>query len=111
MYRLHIDIPLGPNENDAIQQVEDLMHWHFADPEAKDKIKYLMGNVNQINYRLGHDEDRQKSNYLNKTENGHVTNKKSRIDFDVSVEDSSEDPSQGRFGWVNDMLNGLENKI
>ena len=32
-----------------------------------------------INYRLGHDDDRQKSNYMIKNENGHVANKKSRI--------------------------------
>ena len=79
MYRLHIDIPLGSNEDDAIEQVEKLMHWHFADSDAQVKIKSLMGGVDQVNYRLGHDEDRQKSNYLNKTESGHVTNKKSRL--------------------------------
>jgi hypothetical protein len=37
--------------------------------------------VEQINYRVGHDEDRQKSNYLIKTPSGHVNNKKSRILF------------------------------
>ena len=98
MYRLHIDIPLGPNENDAIQQVEDLMHWHFADVDAKEKIKYLMGNVDLINYRLGHDEDRQKSNYLDKNENGHVTNKKSRISLSDSADDTQEE-----FDWVDKM--------
>ena len=98
MYRLHIDIPLGPNENDAIQQVEDLMHWHFADADAQEKIKYLMGNVEQINYRLGHDEDRQKSNYLDKNENGHVTNKKSRISLSDSADDTQEE-----FDWVGKM--------
>tara|TARA_Y100000004_G_C8868606_1_gene392239 strand:- start:702 stop:959 length:258 start_codon:yes stop_codon:yes gene_type:complete len=81
MYRLHIDIPLGSNENDAIQQVEDLMRWHFEDPDAREKVKNLMSDVTQINYRLGHDEDRQKSNYMKKTENGHVTNKKCRLDY------------------------------
>ena len=94
-FRLHIDIPLGPNENDAIQQVEDLMHWHFADVDAQEKIKYLMGNVEQINYRLGHDEDRQKSNYIDKNENGHVTNKKSRISLSEST-----DENQEKFGWA-----------
>lgn len=81
MYRLHIDIPLDSNEDDAIRQAKDLMHWHFADVDAQEKIKSLMGDANQVNYRLGHDEDRQKSNYLNKTENGHVTNKKTRLTF------------------------------
>jgi len=81
MYRLHIDIPLGPNEDDAIQQVKDLMKWHFEDEDSQEKIKYLMGNVDTVNYRLGHDEDRQKSNYLSKNENGHVSNKKIRLTF------------------------------
>jgi len=33
----------------------------------------------QINYRLGHDDDRQKSNYLNMDAEGHVNNKKTRL--------------------------------
>jgi hypothetical protein len=81
MYRLHIDIPLGSDEEKVIEQVKAFMLWHFADADAQEKIKSLMGDVDQVNYRLGHDEDRQKSNYLNKTENGHVTNKKSRLTF------------------------------
>lgn len=35
----------------------------------------------KINYRLGNDEDRQKSNYLNINENGHASNKKSIIEL------------------------------
>ena len=81
MYRLHIDIPLGLNEDDAIQQVKDLMKWHFEDEDVQEKIKYLVGNIDTVNYRLGHDEDRQKSNYLTKNENGHVSNKKIRLTF------------------------------
>ena len=81
MYRLHIDIPLGSDEEKVIEQVKAFMLWHFADADAQVKIKSLMGDVDQVNYRLGHDEDRQKSNYLNKTESGHVTNKKSRLTF------------------------------
>jgi hypothetical protein len=37
--------------------------------------------ISEVNYRLGHDEDRQKSNYLLKTPSGHVVNKKSRIEL------------------------------
>tara|TARA_R100001463_G_scaffold114284_3_gene169481 strand:+ start:12 stop:263 length:252 start_codon:yes stop_codon:yes gene_type:complete len=81
MYRLHIDIPLGSDEEEAIEQVRSLMHWHFSDADAQEKLKTIMGGVDQVNYRLGHDEDRQKSNYLNKTESGHVTNKKTRLTF------------------------------
>jgi hypothetical protein len=36
-------------------------------------------NIQEINYRLGHDDDRQKSNYFMKNENGHVSNKKCKI--------------------------------
>ena len=39
------------------------------------------GSNFQMNYRLGHDEDRQKSNYLMKNEEGHVNNKKCRLTF------------------------------
>ena len=56
-YRLHIDVPLGTDEEDAIPEISGM------------------------NYRLGHDEDRQKSNYLMKNEEGHVNNKKNRLTF------------------------------
>ena len=78
-FRLHIDIPLGYDEYEAIEKVRNLIHWHFCDPEAREKIMRLMGNIEEVNYRLGHDEDRQKSNYLQKTDTGHVTNKKCRL--------------------------------
>ena len=81
MYRLHIDIPLGSDEEEAIKQAKELMHWHFSDEDAQEKLKTIVGGVEQVNYRLGHDEDRQKSNYLNKNDNGHVTNKKTRLTF------------------------------
>ena len=65
MYRLHIDIPLNYTEKQAI--------------ELSDQITLMISRVitnHQINYRLGNDEDRQKSNYLTKNANGHVSNKK-----------------------------------
>jgi len=80
-FRLHIDIPLGYDEHDAIDRARNLLHWHFSDPEAQEKIKNIIGIVDEVNYRLGHDEDRQKSNYLQKTDSGHVTNKKCRLNF------------------------------
>ena len=66
MYRLHIDIPMSCTENEAIElshSVAILISLHLRQPQ-------------QINYRLGHDDDRQKSNYLVKNANGHVSNKK-----------------------------------
>ena len=81
-YRLHIDIPLGGDEETAIKNANQLMHWTFSDVDCKERILRLTNNdINQINYRLGHDEDRQKSNYLQKNENGHVSNKKIRIEI------------------------------
>lgn len=69
-YRLHIDIPLPFTEHESIQ-ISNMI------------IQYMSGlnnnSVEEINYRLGHDDDRQKSNYMMKNENGHVNNKKSKI--------------------------------
>jgi len=77
-YRLHIDIPLGIDEEKAVNTVQHLMQWCFNDDRHQvDKMK--MHGISCVNYRLGNDEDRQKSNYLTKNENGHVNNKKSRI--------------------------------
>lgn len=75
MFRLHIDIPLNTNEATAAALSETIVAM------LVDNITPVVnGNVlTEINYRLGHDDDRQKSNYLIKTESGHVANKKSRV--------------------------------
>ncbi len=74
-YRLHIDIPLSGGEEEAVKIGEEIIRLL--------NIRHKMSEmgVEQINYRVGHDEDRQKSNYLIKTPSGHVNNKKSRILF------------------------------
>jgi hypothetical protein len=71
MFRLHIDIPLPHTEEEAIKMANAII--------ASLNTNKL--DVECINYRLGHDDDRQKSNYLDKNENGHVSNKKSKILF------------------------------
>ena len=76
-YRLHIDIPLSMTEEQALiasQQILGLL----AEEDMQALILNAIG-VEEINYRLGNDEDRQKSNYFQKNENGHVSNKKSKI--------------------------------
>lgn len=76
-YRLHIDVPLNMSEEEAriaSMQILGLL----ADHDDKVIIMNAIG-IHEINYRLGHDDDRQKSNYLTKNENGHVNNKKSKI--------------------------------
>lgn len=76
-YRLHIDIPLEMTEEEA-KNVSISLLSIFAGEESDAVILNALG-VKEINYRLGHDEDRQKSNYFMKNENGHVNNKKSKI--------------------------------
>ena len=68
------------DEEEATQKAEYFMKFVFSDDDQAERMRKNF-NLTQLNYRLGHDEDRQKSNYLKKTENGHVTNKKIRIDF------------------------------
>ena len=81
-YRFHLDIELGGDEDRAIelskQFLETLEHAEddmglFYDVSCLDPVK--------ISYRLGHDDDRQKSNYLDINENGHCSNKKLRIKY------------------------------
>jgi hypothetical protein len=78
MFRLFIDIPLSMTEKEAVKVSQKIM--------SLVNVQHILNEcgVEQINYRLGHDEDRQKSNYLEKTESGHVTNKKSKIDLTAS---------------------------
>jgi hypothetical protein len=72
-YRLHIDIPMPFSEQDALKNAE-LIVSYLNNMTLIEKV-----NISEINYRLGHDDDRQKSNYFMKNENGHVNNKKCKI--------------------------------
>lgn len=77
MFRLHIDIPLNTDEATAAALSETIVAQLASNitPTLRDK------GITELNYRLGNDEDRQKSNYLIKTESGHVANRKSRVAF------------------------------
>ena len=75
-YRLHIDIPLPLSEAEAIATTE-LVIAALQSPQLLQGLQSR--GVPSINYRLGHDEDRQRSNYLEKTPSGHVTCNKCRI--------------------------------
>ena len=78
-YRLHIDIPLGSSQEDAVLIASRMISSISTHVRERSKIEDA---VTEFNYRLGHDEDRQKSNYLLMNENGHVDNKKIKIVFD-----------------------------
>jgi hypothetical protein len=76
-YRLHIDISLGSDECEAInnsRQIMGILEGNFH--------RFRAMNIERINVRLGHDNDRQKSNYLIKDENDHVSNKKIKMFVD-----------------------------
>ena len=68
-YRLHLDIPLGPDQERAIIDSEIFTRCLTDALTAH-------GAAVQINYRLGNDSDRGKKNYLDINENGHASNKK-----------------------------------
>jgi len=76
MYRLHIDIPMPFTEEEALKKSSMIIAF------LQNNILIEKLDIDQINYRLGHDDDRQKSNYFIKDENGHVNNKKSKIVLD-----------------------------
>ena len=81
MYRLHIDIPLGTDEAVAIYKGNLLIQELIKEHPHRSDLTHINEKyqIEQVNYRLGHDEDRQKSNYFDKNENGHCTNKKTKI--------------------------------
>ena len=74
-YRLHIDIPLNMSEEQALSVSQQIL----GIVAGVDEMTLNTIGVEEINYRLGHDDDRQKSNYFIKDANGHVNNKKSKI--------------------------------
>ena len=81
-YRIHIDIPLGGNEEEAVYKANLLIQEFFKlNQSTAGNLINEKYEIEKASYRLGHDEDRQKSNYLDKNENGHVSNKKTVIDL------------------------------
>ena len=82
MHRLHIDIPIDTNEEESIYIAEAMISTITQHVRLRSQIN---PQITGMNYRLGHDEDRQKSNYLMKDENGHVNNKKNRLTFTEST--------------------------
>lgn len=73
-YRLHIDIPVGHNQDDAILAAKAIL---FV---IESNMPHLRSDyVTEWNYRLGNDEDRSKKNYLRINENGHAANGKVNI--------------------------------
>jgi hypothetical protein len=79
MYRLFIDIPISGSSTEEAVKTAD----HFMNLIIKNHSADIRGlDIHQVNYRLGHDEDRQNRNYFQIDDAGHASTKKSRIDLD-----------------------------
>ena len=78
MYRLFIDIPISANSReDAVIVAHKLISPLILSGQAQLVLKN--NGVDQVNYRLGHDEDRQNRNYLVIDYAGHASTKKTKI--------------------------------
>ena len=88
-YRLHIDIPINGTEEEALKIADSIIRFCFDNRLARIEMK--INEIDVVNYRLGHDDDRQKSNYFMKSPSGHVNNKKSRIFYTTSGLTNQED--------------------
>ena len=83
-HRFHLDIPLpGMTQEQAIEiskKIADIIVFSLKP----------MGELLEINYRLGNDKDRQKSNYLNINDKGHCSSKKTRVGYGSSPNSNSQ---------------------
>jgi hypothetical protein len=76
-YRLHIDIPI---EAFSVEEAQEKARGILNELSIREDAQ--MGHlVEEINYRLGHDDDRQRSNYLDIDTRGHCSSKKSKVRF------------------------------
>jgi hypothetical protein len=71
-----MDFPLTSNESDSLAATNKLLQFL-----SQNENTLIAMGFTDINYRLGNDNDRQKSNYMIRNENGHIANKKSRINL------------------------------
>lgn len=71
MYRLHFDIPVGPDKELALRILTEVL------ARLNTGEKYGI----QVGYRLGHDNDSNKKNHLRLDENGHVGTTKDYLEI------------------------------
>ena len=78
MYRLFIDYPISASSNEeAVSIASKIRDLVLTSEDMKCKIAAI--GIEQANYRLGHDEDRQNRNYFVITDSGHASTKKTRV--------------------------------
>jgi hypothetical protein len=77
MFRLFIDYPINASSTEeAVFMAKKLCDELLLTEEAKNKASEVSDH---LNYRLGHDEDRQNRNYFVINSSGHASTKKTRI--------------------------------
>ena len=83
MYRLFIDYPISASSNEEAVSISSKIIEHLIGSDAANGHTKDLG-IKQVNYRLGHDEDRQNRNYFIIDEAGHASTKKIRISLEPS---------------------------
>lgn len=83
MYRLFIDFPI---ETMTTEEASEIARQIVATCVETNKEKLIGLNLSQVNYRLGHDEDRQTRNYLILDSAGHAATKKSKIHLEKPLD-------------------------
>lgn len=78
-YRLHIDIPFDAIDSREAQDIANGILTRLGLRHSSDAP--LTGTGLVVNYRLGHDDDRQRSNYLDMDAKGHCTHRKTKVHF------------------------------
>jgi hypothetical protein len=76
MFRMFIDFPISTDEESSVQVAKQ-----FVQIMEQNADFFAQHGIVKIGYRLGNDEDRQKSNYLDKNLNGHVSSRKLALDI------------------------------
>ncbi len=76
-YRLHIDIPV---EACTVEEAQEKTKQILSELCIHESMR-LSHLTEEVNFRLGHDDDRQRSNYLEIDPRGHCSSKKTKIRF------------------------------
>ena len=71
-YRLHIDMPLGTDENAALDKANAVMKRLLED---QNKQYLTVQEIPLVNYRVGHDQDLYRTNHLIENKSGYQHNK------------------------------------
>jgi hypothetical protein len=74
-YRLHIDIPI---EACSVEEAQEKARQILSELCVREGME-LSHLTEEVNYRLGHDDDRQRSNYLEIDSRGHCSSKKTKV--------------------------------